>query len=269
MSARIVHLDFQRPAVPAMSTARVLAMLQQNDGELHHGNRIADRSPRRPRAYSVAGSHENDRTIKDKRLQADHRGRVPAAGASNDYLSTARLANWFLAVRGKSLGQAAPGSPKRWRSSGKRVVAKGGNWRYGSRVAVSPAADLGRSSNLAHKRPTRLQALFLCPHHRVMAAVRGTPSGVPGAKFPVGQPAHSCHPNSLGREKWQLQTKLGAPPMNHLHAPNPSASHAAAWKARALAALRGNSSLSVRLARYNAAMARARSLEAQQEVAHV
>lgn len=38
--------------------------------------------------------------------------------------------------------------------------------------------------------------------------------------------------------------------------------HADAWKARAFAALRADSSLSVRLARYNAAMARARTLEA-------
>jgi hypothetical protein len=56
-------------------------------------------------------------------------------------------------------------------------------------------------------------------------------------------------------------TAKGAPPMKH--ALNPSASHAAAWKARALAALRADSSLSVRLARYNAAMARARALEVQ------
>ncbi len=56
------------------------------------------------------------------------------------------------------------------------------------------------------------------------------------------------------------------------HAQNPSKSghtitHAAAWKARAFAALRANSSLSVRLVRYNEAMARARALEAQ-EVRH-
>lgn len=51
------------------------------------------------------------------------------------------------------------------------------------------------------------------------------------------------------------------------HALNPSTSHAAAWKARAFAALRGNSSLSVRLARYNEAMQRSRALEAQ-EVRH-
>ncbi|HHM6444419.1 TPA: hypothetical protein ACRNLZ_001919 [Pseudomonas aeruginosa] len=41
---------------------------------------------------------------------------------------------------------------------------------------------------------------------------------------------------------------------------NPSP-HAAAWKARALAALRADCSLSVRLARYNEAMAKARALE--------
>lgn len=54
--------------------------------------------------------------------------------------------------------------------------------------------------------------------------------------------------------------------MTHHHAPNPSAfqQHAAAWRARAIAALHSNSSLSVRLARYNSAMARARSLEAQE-----
>ncbi|MBH3339396.1 hypothetical protein I5L51_09790 [Pseudomonas mendocina] len=54
------------------------------------------------------------------------------------------------------------------------------------------------------------------------------------------------------------------------HALNPSAAqqHAAAWRARAIAALHSDSSLSVRLARYNAAMARARALEAQ-EVDHV
>ena len=47
--------------------------------------------------------------------------------------------------------------------------------------------------------------------------------------------------------------------MNTTH--NPS-THAAAFKARALAALRADSSLSVRLARYNAAMNRAREIEA-------
>ena len=49
-----------------------------------------------------------------------------------------------------------------------------------------------------------------------------------------------------------------------MHTLNPSAlqNHIAALKSRAIAALHANSSLSVRLARYNAAMARARALEA-------
>lgn len=52
--------------------------------------------------------------------------------------------------------------------------------------------------------------------------------------------------------------------MKHPHALNPSAiqQHAAALKARAFAALRADSSLSVRLRRYNEAMAKARALEA-------
>lgn len=53
----------------------------------------------------------------------------------------------------------------------------------------------------------------------------------------------------------------GATPMRTTLSINPSKSHAAAWKARAFAALRANSSLAVRLRRYNEAMARARALE--------
>lgn len=57
---------------------------------------------------------------------------------------------------------------------------------------------------------------------------------------------------------------LGATPMRFTLTLNPSKSHAAAWKARAFAALRSDSSLSVRLRRYNEAMARARALESAQ-----
>lgn len=49
--------------------------------------------------------------------------------------------------------------------------------------------------------------------------------------------------------------------MINTHALNPSAPHAAAFRAMALAALRADSSLSVRLARYNSHMAKARPLE--------
>ncbi len=55
---------------------------------------------------------------------------------------------------------------------------------------------------------------------------------------------------------------LGAVPMNNARNPSTPNSHADAYKAMALAALRADSSLTVRLNRYNAAMARARALEA-------
>ena len=53
--------------------------------------------------------------------------------------------------------------------------------------------------------------------------------------------------------------------MHHIPTPNPSAlrDRAAAHRAMALAALRADSRLSVRLKRYNAAMAKARALEAE------
>lgn len=58
--------------------------------------------------------------------------------------------------------------------------------------------------------------------------------------------------------------------MKHLHALNPfsNRNRIAAYKARAFAALRSDSSLSVRLSRYQSAMEKARGLEAQ-EVRHV
>ena len=51
------------------------------------------------------------------------------------------------------------------------------------------------------------------------------------------------------------------------HTRNPSSSRAASYRARALSALRSDTSLSVRLKRYNEAMAKARALEAL-EVGH-
>ena len=95
------------------------------------------------------------------------------------------------------------------------TIAKSACARYGLPVAANSAAGFGDPSNLAHKRPIRKQALFLCPQFRVMAAVRGIPSGMPGSKFPVRQPAYSCHPKSFGDDPWQLQIKLGVATMKH------------------------------------------------------
>jgi len=55
----------------------------------------------------------------------------------------------------------------------------------------------------------------------------------------------------------------GAVPMQQARNPSTPNSHADAYKAMALAALRADSSLSVRLERYNSHMAKARTLEAK------
>lgn len=83
-------------------------------------------------------------------------------------------------------------------------------WRYGLPVTVNPVAGFGDPMSLAHKRPNRQQALFLCLPLRVMAAVRGRPSGLPSSFSSVRQPAYSCHPNRLATVSVVLQPKRTA-----------------------------------------------------------
>lgn len=111
----------------------------------------------------------------------------------------------------------------------------------------------------------------------------GAPIPIAGAFFVPAVPCYgSCAWGAFGRAGFRVSrsvnprtaathirltanrgssTTHGAIPMRTTLSINPSKSHAAAWKARAFAALRSDSSLSVRLRRYNEAMARARSLE--------
>jgi hypothetical protein len=118
--------------------------------------------------------------------------------------------------------------------------------------------DLGGSNSKgATAPPLRLQALFLRPHSCVMAGCAGAPSGASGSFTPIRQSCATRHPSLLGGRKEWLQSK-GATPMEH--ALIPSAIRAFAHRRMALSALRANSSLSVRLTRYNAAMAKARAL---------
>ena len=90
-----------------------------------------------------------------------------------------------------------------------------------------------------------------------MAAVRGRASALPGSLIP-GRPTYVQLPPKLA---WSQA--VAAPQIKefHMHALNPSKNRAAAHRAMALAALHANSSLATRLARYNAHMAKARSLE--------
>lgn len=116
-------------------------------------------------------------------------------------------------------------------------VASNRAHRHGSPVTENSVNGLGRSRNVRRNsaRITIAGAFFVpviagygglcvCGHLRVCR----------GPNVPVGQPRAICHPNSLGREKWQLPT-LGATPMNSL---NPSAIRAFAHRSMALSALR-------------------------------
>ena len=141
--------------------------------------------------------------------------------------------------------------------------------RYSSPVAVNPAAGFGDPlENLAHMRPKTIAGAFFVSAMPLYGGRAWETFGSAG--FQVSRFANlrtAATHNRLATVRGSSRNKLGAPPMKHLHALNPSAiqQHAAALKARAFAALRADSSLSVRLARYNVAMAKARELEAQAE----
>ena len=139
--------------------------------------------------------------------------------------------------------------------------------RYGVPVAVNPATGFGDPiiSRRTSARETIAGAFFV--HAMLLYGGRARETfGSAGcllSRFANLRTA-ATH-DRLATVRGSSNQTVGAPPMKHPHALNPSAlqQHAAAWKARALAALRADCSLSVRLARYNAAMARAREIEAR------
>ena len=133
---------------------------------------------------------------------------------------------------------------------------------YRLTVTVNPVTGFGDPlENLAHMRPKTFAGAFFVPAMPLYGGRAWETFGSAGcqlARFANLRTA-ATH-NRLATVRGSSTSQVGAPPMKHTL--NPSASHSAAWKARAFAALRGNSSLSVRLARYNEAMQRARALEA-------
>jgi len=110
----------------------------------------------------------------------------------------------------------------------------------------------------AQQRPSsQLQALFLCPQFRVMAAVRGRSSGLPGSFCPG-------LPTCVQLPPIRLVTNVAAPISKRsftMTALIPSKIRALAHRRMALAALHANSSLSTRLKRYNHHMHQVRVLE--------
>lgn len=60
-------------------------------------------------------------------------------------------------------------------------------WRYGLPVTVNPVADLGRSFNLARRRPIPLQALFFASAHSSYGGCAWDTFGCAGCQVP-GRP---------------------------------------------------------------------------------
>ena len=137
---------------------------------------------------------------------------------------------------------------------------------YASTAGVNPPDGLGGPTSNGALAPHTIAGAFFVPAVCVMAAVRGTPKGVP---VPFDRSANlrtvvsiTC----LAASGDDSHNSNGVIPMHtlsvRLHTLNPSVIHRAkAHRAMALAALRSNSSLHNRLKRYNAHIAIARQLE--------
>ena len=136
-------------------------------------------------------------------------------------------------------------------------VAKRSGWRYGSSVTVNPVADLGRSYNLARRRPNPIAGAFFASAHSCYGGCAWDTFGCAGCQVPVGQPAYSCHPNSLGREQWQFHLQLGTSPMPTR---NPS-EQASARKVRAPFPRQANTSLAAAPPEDNSHMERSSARE--------
>lgn len=135
------------------------------------------------------------------------------------------------------------------------TVASQHQQRYGSPVTVNPVAGRRNPNNERRTSAKANMGAFLLPvFYGGCARARFGVAGALSCRFPTPRTAATPARRKAGGSS---PTK-GAATMQTTR--NPS-THAAAWKARAFAALRADSSLSVRLRRYNEAMARARSLE--------
>ena len=163
-------------------------------------------------------------------------------------------------VKESGLVQQGQSSPKELR----RAIATARPPVYRSPVAAKSANGFGDPSSYRRTgAPITIAGAFFVPAFRLMVAVRGRPSGLPGSCMP-GSPTRAQLPplNRLATIRGS-SSHTGAPPMKTQHALIPSNIRALAHRRMALAALHANSSLSTRLKRYNHHIEIARTLEAQ------
>lgn len=135
---------------------------------------------------------------------------------------------------------------------------------YSAKVAANSATGFDGPIKLAHRRPHTAAGAFFVSAAKCYGGCAWGTFGCAGCQL-----SRSVNPRSAATHirltaiRGSSKTKVGASLMKHSHAPNPPSlqQHIASLKARAISALHADSSLSVRLARYNEAMRRARALE--------
>lgn len=131
--------------------------------------------------------------------------------------------------------------------------------RYGLPVAANSVTGFGRPSRYRrNSAPITIAGAFFTPAVSFYGGCAQDAFGRAGFLYLRSTNLRTAATHSFGRERGSSQIDTGAPPM---HALIPPAIRAFAYRRMALSALRANSSLSVRLTRYNAHMAIARTLE--------
>ena len=132
------------------------------------------------------------------------------------------------------------------------------------RPSVVTLRATGRRNPMS-KRRTSAQittaGVFFRLQFSVMAAVCGQASAWPGSFCPGIPTPRTAATQSRRKDRGSSSKAKGAVPMKHALNPSVTSGKAAAHRAMAMAALHADSSLSVRLKRYNKQMAIARTLE--------
>ena len=132
--------------------------------------------------------------------------------------------------------------------------------RYRSPVAANSAIGLGNPLNVRrNSAPIMIAGAFFMPVHPLYGGCAWETFGSAGFLTSRFTNLRTAATHSLGNERGSSNITLGAQPMINL---TPSSIRALAHRRMALSALRANSSLAVRLKRYNTHMAIARSCEA-------
>ena len=148
--------------------------------------------------------------------------------------------------------------PLRKNAQDLHTVALSKMGRYSLAVAAKSVTGLGNPlNNRRNSAPISIAGAFFASAYSFYGGCAWETFGSAGFLLSRFTNLRTAATHSLGNERGSSST-IGVSPM---HALNPFKNRAAAHRAMALAALHANSSLATRLARYNAHMSKARSLE--------